>query len=829
MYSIPPVPFNWPGPASPVQGDGDDEITLQGMAMDVRTRIDFDALTERFTKVQAENRFFLYEHEVYDFLASLGAETPPKYSLNPRNMLSSDEEIMAIPGEKAVLKIVSPTILHKTEVGGVRVVDKEPDKVRSSVRRMLYEVPEKYASWIELNRKAAPDVYRDLAGDALIAAISQDLVGVLQVQFMPPDSSAFGNELIVGLRRTREFGTIVSAGLGGTDAELYAERFRKGQAIVAASVALTDGQQFFELFKKTISYQKLAGLTRGQRRIVTDEQLIECFSAVIKVGRYFSPNSNEAPFVIEELEVNPFAFTDYRMVPLDGLCRFSLPATQSTSRPIHKIESLLKPKNIGIIGVSSTRVNFGRVIMNSIMEAGYDKDKIYLIKQECEELDGVRCFPDLKSIPEPLDLFIVAVAADQVPGLVDTILQEGNVNSVMLIPGGMGETEGSKDLAMELDQKIRIAHAEGTGPVFLGGNSMGVISRPGNYNSWFIPENKFPVRRSENYKPTAFISQSGAFMVTRMAQCPEIEPAYLVSIGNQNDLTLGDMVHYFKDKDEVDVIAVYAEGFNDLDGLDFCEAVRSAVLAGKDVVFYKAGRTPEGKNATAGHTASLAGDYMVCESCVRQAGAIVARNFSEFENLILLSQRLNNKVIRGNRLGAISSAGFETVGMADSIQSDDFAMCLADLGEQTVERITQFLEAKRLGNLVNVHNPLDINPGSDDEVLTMVTREFCKDPGVDAVVLSILPMAPALSITLDNQGSSDDDGGIISMLKTLSSESQTPIVCSVNAGKEYDDFIGKLSETDIPVFRSADTAVAALSQYIQGRLNAARIRGNSGL
>lgn len=89
---------------------------------------------------------------------------------------------------------------------------------------------------------------------------------------MPPDSASFGNELIVGLRRTREFGMVISAGLGGTDTELYAERFRKGQAIVAALTAMTDGETFFRLFRQTVSYRKLAGLTRGQRRIVTDDR-----------------------------------------------------------------------------------------------------------------------------------------------------------------------------------------------------------------------------------------------------------------------------------------------------------------------------------------------------------------------------------------------------------------------------------------------------------------------------------------------------------------------------------------------------------------------------
>ena len=106
---------------------------------------------------------------------------------------------------------------------------------------------------------------------------------MLLVQFMPPDSDMFGNELIVGLGRTREFGMVLSAGLGGTDTELYAQCLRKGQAIVAASTAMTDGQTFFELFRQTVSYKKLAGLTRGQRRIVGDEQLIECFKSFVAI------------------------------------------------------------------------------------------------------------------------------------------------------------------------------------------------------------------------------------------------------------------------------------------------------------------------------------------------------------------------------------------------------------------------------------------------------------------------------------------------------------------------------------------------------------------
>ena len=332
----------------------------------------YEPITELLRNAYAEGRQFLYEYEVYNLLSLSGSETPPKCSFIPRNARLADEEVMAMPGDKAVLKIVSPTIIHKTEVGGVRIVPKTPDKVRSAVRRMLSEVPERYAEWIERHPSGAPKSYRGLEGAALQNAIASDLKGVLQVQFMPPDSEAFGNELIVGLRRTREFGMVISAGLGGTDTELYAERFRKGQAIVAALTAMTDGETFFRLFRQTVSYRKLAGLTRGQRRIVTDDQLIECFESFIRMGNHFSPDNPDAPFVIDELEINPFAFTDYLMVPLDGMCKFSLPEKEPTARPVARIGNLLHPERIGIIGVSAKRRNFGRTILENIIGSGFD-------------------------------------------------------------------------------------------------------------------------------------------------------------------------------------------------------------------------------------------------------------------------------------------------------------------------------------------------------------------------------------------------------------------------------------------------------------------------
>lgn len=786
--------------------------------------MDYQAITDIFRTVHQENRHFLYEHEVYTLLALSGSETPPKYVFIPKNARMAEEEIMALPGEKAVLKIVSPTIIHKTEVGGVRIVPKTPDNVRSAVRRMLAEVPENYALWIEQHPTSAPAPYKGLQGDALRDAIAADLQGVLQVQFMPPDSASFGNELIVGLRRTREFGMVISAGLGGTDTELFAENMRPGKAIAVALAGLSDGKSFFDLFRKTVSYRKLSGRTRGQRRVVADEQLVECFDAFIRLACHFSRFNPEVEFCIDELEINPFTFTDYRMVPLDGMCKFSVPEPETPARPVERIHNLLHPETIGIVGASATRRNFGRIILENVLAAGYDPTHVVLLREgtDRDAATGVRCVPDLKALDKPLDLFVVAIPAGAVPALADQIIETGNARGVLLISGGLGETDDSKEMARTMIARISAAHATGDGgPVFLGANSMGVISRPGRYDTWFTPEGKLHDYRSVPPRRSALVSQSGAFLFNRFNQAPDMSPNYLISMGNQTDLTLGDMLRYFKSSSEVDVVAVYAEGFKERDGMYFAQAVREAVDNGKQVVFYKAGRTPEGKTATSGHTASIAGDFTVAESCIRQAGAIIAHRFTDFQDLTLVAEAFSGMKIGGKRLGLISGAGFETVGMADSLTSDDYAMTLGTFTEATRDAIHDLLVAKKLDKLVPVHNPLDINPGADDEAHAGIAELALADPGIDAVILGLDPHSP---VTHTLAGSTDDairldhPDGILARLTALRQRTDKPFACVVDSGEMYEPLRKGLRAAGIPTFSVCDRAMAVMGTYLEARV-----------
>ncbi|WP_028576831.1 acetate--CoA ligase family protein [Desulfomicrobium escambiense] len=790
----------------------------------VATHIDFPAMTRLFQGAAAENRRFLFEHEVYDLLRNLGSETPPRTVLLRAGTRPADEELLSLPGDRVVLKIVSPYIVHKSDVGGVRVVPKQPDRIRSTWRRMMYEVAESYADRIERRPGHAPQRYSGLTGDALVAAVSQDIRGVLMVQFLPQESCSFGNELIVGLRATREFSMVLTAGVGGTNTELLAENFRKNRSIISASTELNDGESFFELFRRTVSYKVLTGKTRGQKRVVADEQLIECFSAFIKVGNHFSPTSTDAPFVIEELEINPFAFQDFMMVPLDGMCRFSeRPPSFKAPRPVERIDSLLHPQRIGIIGVSTSRRNFGRVILQNVLAQGFPAGSVTVIHPSAAEVDGVACVPSLAALPAPVDLFVVAVAAGSVPDLIEEVLETGKAGSVLLIPGGLGETPDSRDLARRIMERIDEGHRRGDGPVFLGGNSMGVISHPGRYDTWFIPEEKLPKARGQHRRNSAFISQSGAFMATRMSRTPELDPAYLISIGNQNDLTLGDLMAYFKGHPDMDVVGVYCEGFNDLDGVDFTRAVRQAVLAGKEVVFYKAGRTPEGKTATSSHTASLAGDYTVCEACLTQAGAMVARSFNQFTELCMLAKGLHGKAIGGNRMGAVSTAGYEAVGMADNISADDFELRMATFAPATRDRLGRALAACGLDRLVEVKNPLDINPAATDALFVEVVEALAADAGVDLAVIGMIPLTPSMSSL-----AMDLSQNIAERIGDIARQSPKPLVAVVDGGEMYNPFAAMLREHGMPVFRDADRAVRALGLYVQARLGAENLRCRQG-
>jgi acyl-CoA synthetase (NDP forming) len=780
--------------------------------------IDTDRIQQILSAAHAEGRTSLYEHECYGMQEAIGAEAAPASRLIPIGQRPTAADLDHLTGDKVVLKVVSPDITHKTEAKGVRIVAREQGAVEAAFDLMMREVPEAYAAYLENHEGEVPSSLAGRRGRGLEQRVTDRIVGILLCSFMPPDSQGFATELFVGIRHTEEFGPIISAGLGGVEMELLARQTRKGAAVAIAPTGTVDGEQFFQLFCGTLSYDRLSGAMRGSRRLLDDAILIECFQAFIDTANHFSGMNPDAPFHIEEMEVNPYAASGGRMAPLDGVCRFRPATPRHETRPIDKIGSLLKPQSAAIIGVSESSQNMGRIILGNILAAGFGNESVHVVHPTASEIDGVSCVASVSELPTKVDLFVVAVGADQVASVIDDLIEHDRANAVILIPGGLGEKEGSQDLEADLRDRIREAHRrEGGRPLFLGGNSLGVISHPGRYDTMFIPDSKLPKSRGAHDRKLCFISQSGAFIISTLSDEPWLDPAYALSIGNQIDLTAGDLLAYIKDDPDIEVFAVYMEGFQPYDGHAFAAAVKETVALGKDVVFYKAGRTSEGRSATAGHTASVAGDYAVCENAIAQAGAFVASDFGEFSDFLRVTLPLRGKRASGNRLAAVSNAGYESVGMADSIRSNDAELVLPAFEAPTVEALAKILSDNRLDGLVDVKNPFDITPMAGDTVFADSVVEVLGDKGIDAAVFGIVPLTPALQTLAPGEGHREsilDPGSIAQLLPAAAATSDKPVVAVVDSGVLFDPLVDALRSGGLPVFRSADRAVRALCKWV---------------
>ncbi len=385
----------------------------------------------------------------------------------------------------------------------------------------------------------------------------------------------------------------------------------------------------------------------------------------------------------------------------------------------------------------------------------------------------------------------------------------------------MGEKEGGGSIEEAIRGLLARGRAEGRiTPIVNGGNCLGIYSKPGRYDTTFIPDHKLPRPKSPG-SGLAVVSQSGAFMICRMSKLPMIEPVYAVSLGNQLDLTVSDYMNYLKDDAEIRNFAVYMEGFKPGDGLAFARAVREITAGGlRSVLVYKAGRSPEGRAATSSHTASVAGDYAVFRAVLEQAGAIVAADLFEFESFMKALVFLEGKRVRGRRAGLISNAGFECVVLADNLK-DGTGLELAAFSPETQRRIITALHPLGIDRLQDVHNPLDVTPVADDAVFSECALAVLEDPGVDCGVVSNVPMTPAEQTLPAGDGYREDfmrPGSFARRIVEIFRATDKPFVACIDAGELYTPLAAFLESSGIPVFRRADEAVRFLRAYVGHKL-----------
>ncbi|MDL2718652.1 MAG: acetate--CoA ligase family protein [Acidobacteriota bacterium] len=730
----------------------------------------------------------LLEHEVYALLSGAGFAVPQHvfWEGEPGDPPGRIQDFLeGLGGDAAgdvVLKIASPDLAHKSDVGGLALSKKSSSSVAAAAKQI----------WEDIGRRA-PDAKR---------------LGILVVEKLVPASGTPAVEALLSFKNDLAFGPVLVFGLGGLLTEWYGQMAPGGTTAILRPGEVKQG---LEAAVKKLPALRIffeGGRASAKAPLALDEiaDRLEALSKNLLLS--FSPENSFGNPTLEELEINPVLLcADGRWVAADGKARFSERRVARVRRPLEKISHLLAPKSAVVFGASANDTNPGRIILGNLKASEtITYGALRAVHPRAATIDGIPCLKSVTELDAPVDLAVVAIPAAGARDAIRDLCAGDLARAIILIPGGFSET-GNHDLEDEM--KAALAESRNLpsgGPVLVGGNCLGVVSKHA-YNTFFLPQYKLPFHDAPGDRLVA-VSQSGAYLVSLTSNLDGIVfPRASISYGNQIDLTAADFLEYFEMDPSVRVLAFYVEGFLPLDGARFAAITRRLTAAGRRVLVYKAGRTPLGARAAESHTASLAGDWEVARALLEGAGAVVAVTLDMFEDNTKIFTMLADRLPSGRRLAVLSNAGFECGAVLDRL----YELTPAALSLETKARLVACLPA-----IAHADNPVDATPMADTAAFVAAAAALLRDPGVDALIVSPIPVTPALDdLAPDLSGSHGENiysaGSLAQELLRLFRETAKPLVVNVDSGRLYDDFVNVLQRGGIPVYRKIDRASRALS------------------
>jgi len=801
---------------------------------------DYGLMNTLFSTAEAQGRSVLFEYEVYELLKIAGMQVPEYRFCKTETGIHTT--ITGIALDKSyVIKVVSEHITHKTEAGGVKVGVPAAD-IPAVIETMQTTIPQRFAGWLIKHPAQTPTHYRELLNNKinLENQIAEDIHGFLLVEHIEY-SRRFGEECIVGAKLDPAFGPVVMVGPGGTGSEFYASAFKPEVAVSLIS-ADTDNEAIIgDILKPLAIVKAMTGAIRGENALIQIGELVKVIRAFQKLTHLYSFYNPDARWHILEVEANPCVCANGVIYPLDGFLRFAPAQPLPPKRPYYKIKQLLDPGTVGIIGISATRVSPAGTILKNFFEAGLTREQFYLVHPQEREISGCRCFQSLDELKEHLngkkiDLFVVAVPVVGASGktaedVIRHIVQNDLSESLLIISAGFDETEQGKEAANRLrDDFFTSRSFPSKGPIACGPNTLGNIY--GIIDTRFVPRHKSSADGTGKSN-AVMICQSGAYLICRLSNLAGVVyPAIGISIGNQLDLTFSDYLNYvweYEQSKSIDVYGVYIEGLKEGDGAAFLHTVRTITSAGKAVIVYKAGRTPEGQDAAKGHTASIAGDYIVSRLLLRQAGAYVAESFEEFQDIIKMFSLLADTTINPPgihpfwkrpipQVAALSNAGFEKCAVGDNLYYNGIQLLsLAEYSNETNEKIKAIFAEHGLLSIIDIGKILDLTPMANDIVYAQLAEAILSDEEVDCGLIAAVPETNMLN-TLKNQNedfsAENSFGGALARLR---SRIKKPWIVSVESGYRYEPLVSFFEKHNIPTFRSVDIAALRLGLYINYR------------
>lgn len=441
------------------------------------------------------------------------------------------------------------------------------------------------------------------------------------------------------------------------------------------------------------------------------------------------------------------------------------------------MKEILTPNSVAIIGASNDETKLGGMLVKNMLNAGF-KGKLYPINPKGGEIMGLKAYPSVTDVGEPIDLAVVAVKNVLVKGEVEKMAQAGIKYATILTAGFKEDSHEGAEMEKELVQT-----AKACGVRFLGPNCFGLMSPGHGINATFahlLPE-------SGNI---TIFSQSGAVgsSIIDWAYANRMGIANFITLGNKADVDEADLLKDVSEDPATKVIGMYAEGISD--GEKFVSAVENMPVK-KPIVIFKSGRTQAGSAAASSHTGSLAGSDAVNNVIFNKLNIFRASDLDEmFDALAVFS---TCSPMKKDGIAIITNAGGLGVMSADAA-FDAPHINAVKFSEETIAEIK-----RRVPTVAGLTNPIDVRGDAKPEYFREVIDIVTKDPNVGGLVIMGSPLDTA------------DLESVARIIVEMRDEIPVPTTVCFAGGYKCDRANAILKEGKVPTYPTPDRAVRALS------------------
>jgi acetyltransferase len=444
------------------------------------------------------------------------------------------------------------------------------------------------------------------------------------------------------------------------------------------------------------------------------------------------------------------------------------------------LSGLFAPERVAVVGATDRDGSVGRAILENL--GAFDGD-VVAVNPNREEVLGYRCYPDVASVGEPVDLAVVVVPPSIAVSVVREAAEAG-VENVVVVTAGFSET-GADGASREGELKAVAAEYDLN---LVGPNCLGVMNTTVEMNATFGPEMALPGSMS-------FMSQSGAFITAVLDWAADQGLGFkdVVSLGNKAVLDETDFVREWGDDPDTDVVLGYLESVQD--GQEFLEAARETTQE-TPVAVVKSGRTDAGAKAASSHTGAIAGSEAAYEAGLEQAGVLRADSVQElFDSARALS---GLPLPESDDVAVVTNAGGPGVMATDAI--GDSTLSLASFAEGTLDTFREVLPEE-----ANIYNPVDVIGDASVERFTTAVDAALSDSNVSSAVVVSAPTA-----VLDFEE-------LAEAVVDVQAEHGKPVVTSLMGGSRTGPAVEKLRAAGIPNYFDPARAVDSLDALARQR------------